>query len=229
MQVTVAHVHDHHDGARTRQSHTCTTGCRSSLRPRPRRGGSTHVDSDATMLSRELLEPTLPPGQTALRPVGPAVNDARYDGLECLAAPVEAQTSPCSSGLDAGHDRPTMTLSSPARGLRPAWSSTSTAVSGSERRCTPRRAPRRSPRFALAGKGLMFLTNDARRAPEEYVRKLWGLGVQASLEEVLTVGAAIQHLLVGRGTGAATYVIGSQAIFRHVAESGQRIVNGTRW
>jgi len=26
--------------------------------------------------------------ETAVRPVGPAVNDARYDGPECLAAPV---------------------------------------------------------------------------------------------------------------------------------------------
>ena len=29
----------------------------------------------------------LPPSQTGLRPVGPAVNDARYDGPECLAPP----------------------------------------------------------------------------------------------------------------------------------------------
>ncbi len=35
----------------------------------------------------------LSPSGTAVRPVGPAVNDARYDGPECLAAPVDAQTS----------------------------------------------------------------------------------------------------------------------------------------
>jgi putative SOS response-associated peptidase YedK len=36
----------------------------------------------------------LAPSQTAVRPVGPAVNDARYDGPECLAPPVEsAQTA----------------------------------------------------------------------------------------------------------------------------------------
>ncbi len=35
----------------------------------------------------------LAPAQTALQPVGPAVNDARYDGPECLAPPVELQTS----------------------------------------------------------------------------------------------------------------------------------------
>lgn len=36
---------------------------------------------------RELLA-GLNPSETALRPVGPAVNDARYDGPECLAPPV---------------------------------------------------------------------------------------------------------------------------------------------
>jgi putative SOS response-associated peptidase YedK len=39
----------------------------------------------------ELLRP-LPDVQTALRPVGPAVNDAHYDGPECLAAPLPAPT-----------------------------------------------------------------------------------------------------------------------------------------
>jgi putative SOS response-associated peptidase YedK len=37
---------------------------------------------------RELLI-GLSPDRTALRPVGPAVNDARYDGPECLAPPLE--------------------------------------------------------------------------------------------------------------------------------------------
>jgi putative SOS response-associated peptidase YedK len=38
----------------------------------------------------ELLRP-LPAGQTRARPVSKAVNDARYDGPECLAAPEEQQ------------------------------------------------------------------------------------------------------------------------------------------
>ncbi len=37
---------------------------------------------------RELLV-GLSPSDTALRPVSSAVNDARYDGPECLASPVE--------------------------------------------------------------------------------------------------------------------------------------------
>ena len=76
-----------------------------------------------------------------------------------------------------------------------------------------------------AGKGLAFLTNDPRRTPEEYVRKLWSMGIRASLEEVVTVGAAIQYVLAGQ-PGSRAYVIGSSAIFKHVADAGQRIVNG---
>ena len=74
-------------------------------------------------------------------------------------------------------------------------------------------------------KRVAFLTNDPRRSPEEYVRKLWSIGIQASLEEVVTVGGAIQHVLAARPPGRV-YVIGSPAIFRHVTESGQKIVNG---
>jgi glycerol 3-phosphatase-2 len=92
--------------------------------------------------------------------------------------------------------------------------------------CT-RRAPEAVAGLRAAGKSVIFLTNDARRSPEDYVRKLWSLGLMASLEEVVTVGGAIQHVLAGRGGSSGAYVIGSPAIHRHVAESGQRIVNGT--
>ena len=91
--------------------------------------------------------------------------------------------------------------------------------------CT-RGAPEAVSELRAAGKGLVFLTNDSRRSPEDYVRKLWSLGIQASLEEIVTVGAAIQHVLAEREPGSA-YVIGSDALFRHVSEAGQRIVNGT--
>ena len=76
------------------------------------------------------------------------------------------------------------------------------------------------------GKTIAFVTNDSRLAPEEYVRKLWSMGLQASLEEIVTVGSAIQYVLADRKP-APTFVIGSPAIFRHVADAGQRIANGT--
>ncbi len=92
--------------------------------------------------------------------------------------------------------------------------------------CTPG-APAAIAELRAAGKSLAFLTNDPSRAPEEFVRKLWSLGVQASLEEIVTVGAAIQHVLAERHAPTSAYVIGSSAIFRHVGDAGARIVNGT--
>lgn len=78
-----------------------------------------------------------------------------------------------------------------------------------------------------AGKTLSFLTNGSDASPEDYVRKLWALGLKASLEEVVTVGAAIQHVLAERLPGSTAFVIGSPAIFRHVSDGGARVVNGT--
>lgn len=92
--------------------------------------------------------------------------------------------------------------------------------------CTPGCADALS-KLRAAGKRVAFVTNDARRSPEEYVRKLWSLGLRASLEEVVTVGAAIQYVLAERRPGTLTFVIGSPAIFRHVGDAGARILNGT--
>jgi glycerol-1-phosphatase len=88
-------------------------------------------------------------------------------------------------------------------------------------------APEAVSELRAAGKSVAFLTNDARRSPEEYVRKLWSLGLRASLEEVVTAGAAIQHMLAESGGRRRAFVIGSSAVIRHVADSGQWIVNGT--
>ncbi|HET9718733.1 MAG TPA: HAD-IIA family hydrolase [Solirubrobacteraceae bacterium] len=76
------------------------------------------------------------------------------------------------------------------------------------------------------GRRIAFITNDAQHAPEEYVRKLWSLGCTASVEEVVSIGATLQHVLAGRPP-ARTFVIGAPAIFRHVRDAGSRIVNGT--
>lgn len=76
------------------------------------------------------------------------------------------------------------------------------------------------------GKRLAFITNAVRESGEDIVRKLWRMGFQASLEEVVTVGGAIQHRLAERGGGSA-FVIGPPPIHRHVEGAGMRIVNGT--
>src|SRR5687767_12138357 len=80
-----------------------------------------------------------------------------------------------------------------------------------------------------AGKGVAFVTNDARSTAEDYVRKLWRLGFQGSVEEVVTVGGAMQfHLAEHYGERrAAAVVIGSASMHRHVEDAGLRIVNGT--
>jgi glycerol-1-phosphatase len=89
---------------------------------------------------------------------------------------------------------------------------------------TPR-APEAIAALREAGKGVMFVTNDGSRTPEEYVRKLWSIGCTAAVEEIVSVGSAIQFVLAERPPGNGAYVIGSDAIFRHVAEAGHKVLN----
>ena len=87
-------------------------------------------------------------------------------------------------------------------------------------------APEAVSALREAGKSILFLTNDVRHAPEGFVRKLWKLGVQASLDEVLSVGSAVQFFLAENYSGTA-YVVGAQALVDHVADAGLRVVNHT--
>src|SRR3954452_6104362 len=78
-----------------------------------------------------------------------------------------------------------------------------------------------------AGKGVAFVTNNPRLSGEDYVRKLWKLGLRASLGDVVTVGGATQHLLAETRTGSTAFVIGSPAIHQHVTDAGLKVLNGT--
>jgi HAD superfamily hydrolase (TIGR01450 family) len=91
---------------------------------------------------------------------------------------------------------------------------------------TPR-APEAVAAVRAAGKRVVFVTNDARNGVEDFVRLLWASGIQAAVEEVVSVGAATQHLLAERFEGARAVVIGSVALHRHVIDAGLRVVNGT--
>ena len=82
-------------------------------------------------------------------------------------------------------------------------------------------------RLREAGKRLAFATNNPRRSGEEYVAKLWKIGVQASLADVVTVGGAVQHLLAETASGRTAFVIGTAALRAHVADAGLRVLNGT--
>jgi HAD superfamily hydrolase (TIGR01450 family) len=78
-----------------------------------------------------------------------------------------------------------------------------------------------------AGKRIAFVTNDPRHALEEHVRKLWRIGVQASIADVVSAGAAMQHLLAETRRGRTAFVIGTEPFRRHVSEAGCRILNDT--
>jgi len=78
-----------------------------------------------------------------------------------------------------------------------------------------------------AGKRVAFATNNSWHPGEDHVARLWGLGVQASLGDVVTVGGAVQHLLAETRSGQAAFLIGSPALLRHVEEAGLKVVNGT--
>ena len=91
---------------------------------------------------------------------------------------------------------------------------------------TPR-APEAIAALREAGKRIAFVTNNSRLGGEEYVRELWGIGVQASAGDVVTVGGAMQHLLAETRGGRTAFVIGTEAMHRHVADAGLKVLNGT--
>jgi HAD superfamily hydrolase (TIGR01450 family) len=78
-----------------------------------------------------------------------------------------------------------------------------------------------------AGKRVAFATNDSRHALEDHVRKLWGIGLKASLADVVSAGAAMQHLLAETRRGRTAFVIGGDSFNRHVTDAGTRVLNGT--
>jgi HAD superfamily hydrolase (TIGR01450 family) len=78
-----------------------------------------------------------------------------------------------------------------------------------------------------AGKDVVYATNDPRSATEDYVARLWKIGLRASLRDVVTVGGAVQHLLAETRSGQTAFVVGTEALRRHVADAGLRVLNGT--
>ena len=82
-------------------------------------------------------------------------------------------------------------------------------------------------RLRSAGKRIAFATNNSRRTGEDYVRKLWSMGIQASLADVVTVGGAMQHLLAETRHGMRAFVIGTEAMIGHVADAGLKVLNNT--
>ncbi len=78
-----------------------------------------------------------------------------------------------------------------------------------------------------ADHGIAFVTNGVDRMPEEVVRQLWGLGVRASAQEVVTVGGALQHALAEAPGWQRAFVIGPAAVHRHAELAGVVVANDT--
>ena len=78
-----------------------------------------------------------------------------------------------------------------------------------------------------AGLRVAFATNNSRATTEDYVAQLWGIGVKASVADVVTSGGAMQHLLAETRPGRTAFVVGTEAMRRHVANAGLKVMNGT--
>jgi len=78
-----------------------------------------------------------------------------------------------------------------------------------------------------ADKQVAYATNDPRSATEDYVTRLWRIGIRASVRDVVTVGGAMQHLLAETRNGCTAFVIGTESLRKHVNDAGCRVLNGT--
>jgi len=78
-----------------------------------------------------------------------------------------------------------------------------------------------------AGLRVAFATNNSRATTEDYVTQLWGIGVRASVADVVTSGGAMQHLLAETRSGRTAFVVGTEAMRRHVGDAGLKVMNGT--
>ena len=78
-----------------------------------------------------------------------------------------------------------------------------------------------------SGKRVAFATNNSWHSGEDHVARLWRMGIQASLADVVTVGGAMQHLLAETRTGRTAFVVGTDALRKHVGEAGLRVMNRT--
>lgn len=88
-------------------------------------------------------------------------------------------------------------------------------------------APEAVAALRAAGKAVIFATNNSWHPGEEHVTRLWALGIQASLTDVVTVGGAVQHLLAETRPGRGAFVIGQPSLMQHVSDAGLRVLNGS--
>ncbi len=77
-----------------------------------------------------------------------------------------------------------------------------------------------------SGGRAIFLTNNSSSSPENYVKKLNRLGIDADISDVFTSGDAAAELLKNRfGFGSSGYVMGTPALEKLMADNGFKLVS----
>lgn len=71
-----------------------------------------------------------------------------------------------------------------------------------------------------AGKRVAFVTNNAMHSEEDFVRRLWSLGFQASVDEIVTPATAVRALLAEETGWEKALVVGAPALVRAVESAG---------
>ncbi len=70
------------------------------------------------------------------------------------------------------------------------------------------------------GKRYIFFTNNSSRSPETYVKRLNGMGIQASREDIVTSGDVMIHFLKTHRPGKKVYLLGTPDLWRSFQEAG---------
>jgi 4-nitrophenyl phosphatase len=82
------------------------------------------------------------------------------------------------------------------------------------------------------GRTIVFMTNNSARTPDQVARKLRGLGIEASADEVVTSAQATATMLAHRaaedGRPSSAFVIGERGLRQALEAAGIAVVDGDR-
>ena len=70
------------------------------------------------------------------------------------------------------------------------------------------------------GKRYIFFTNNSSRSPETYVKRMNGMGIQVSREDIVTSGDVMIHFLKTHRPGKKVYLLGTPDLRRSFQEAG---------
>lgn len=70
------------------------------------------------------------------------------------------------------------------------------------------------------GKRYLFFTNNASRSPETYVTRLCNMGIQATLDDILTSGDVTIHFLKHHRAGKGVYIVGTPDLIESFERAG---------